>query len=101
MITKKIKYGLRELEKEFGHLTFGKLIEAYRQADDVSQKDFAIFLGISQASLCDLEKGRRIPSPGRAASIAKKLKEPESYWVQLAIQDHLDHAGLKLKVSVA
>ncbi|MBA2404918.1 MAG: helix-turn-helix transcriptional regulator [Bdellovibrionales bacterium] len=101
MSTKKMKYGLRELGKEFGHLTFGKLIEAYRLAEDLSQKDFAVFLGISQASLCDLEKGRRIPSPERASSIAKKLKEPESYWVQLAIQDHLDNAGIKLKVSVA
>lgn len=101
MSTKKIKYGSRELEKDIGPLTFGKLIEAYRLAEDSSQKDFASFLEISQASLCDLEKGRRIPSPERAASIARKLKEPESYWVQLAIQDHLDHAGLKLKVSVA
>lgn len=101
MSTKKIKYGSRELEREFGPLTFGKLIEAYRLAEDISQKDFSTFLGISQASLCDLEKGRRIPSPERAASIAKKLKEPAAYWVQLALQDHLDHAGLKLKVSVA
>jgi transcriptional regulator with XRE-family HTH domain len=101
MSTKKIKYGLKELQNDFGPLTFGKLIEAYRLAEELSQKDFAKVLGISPASLCDLEKGRRIPTPERAASIAKKLKEPESYWVQLAIQDHLDEVGLKLKVSVA
>lgn len=101
MSTKKIKYGIKELKLDFGPLTFGKLIEAYRLAEELSQKEFSKILEISPASLCDLEKGRRIPSPERAASIARKLKEPESYWVQLAIQDHLDQAGIKLKVSVA
>ena len=95
------KYGTKELEREFGALSFGKLIESYRLAESLSQKEFAKILGIGQASLCDLEKGRRIPTPERAALIAKKLKEPEAYWVQLALQDSLDQAGLKLKVSVA
>jgi transcriptional regulator with XRE-family HTH domain len=97
----KIKYGLKELERDYGPITFGKMIEAYRLCDELSQKDFAKFLGISQASLCDLEKGRRIPTPERAAKIAKKLKEPEAYWVRLALQDQIDLAGLNLTVSVA
>lgn len=101
MTTKKIKYGLKELERELGPVNFGRLLEAYRQCEEMSQKDFAKFLKISSASLCDLEKGRRIPSPKRAAHIARKLKEPESFWVQLALQDHLNEAGLDLKVSVA
>jgi len=101
MSTKKIKYGLKELERDFGPLTFGRLIEAYRLGEEMSQKDFAKFLKISPASLCDLEKGRRIPSPQRAAHIARKLKEPEAFWIQLALQGHLDEAGINLKVSVA
>jgi transcriptional regulator with XRE-family HTH domain len=96
-----IKYGLKQLEKDLGSVSFGRLLEAYRLAEDMSQKDFAKKLGLSSASLCDLEKGRRVPSPDRAAKIARKLKEPESYWVQLALQDQLNHIGLKLKVSVA
>lgn len=96
-----IKYGSKELARDFGPLTFGRLLEAYRLAEEVSQKDYAQFLGIGQASLCDLEKGRRIPSAERAASIARKLQEPEALWVQRALQDHLNQAGLKLKVSVA
>jgi transcriptional regulator with XRE-family HTH domain len=101
MSIKKIKYGLKELERDFGPMTFARLLEAYRLCEEMSQKDFAKFLGISQASLCDLEKGRRVPSPERASTIAKKLQEPPHYWVQLALQDQLNHAGLKLKVSVA
>lgn len=101
MNTKNSNYGLKDLQRDFGKLTFGKLIEAYRLAEDMSQKEFAKMLDISAASLCDLEKGRRIPSPQRAASIANKLNEPAKFWVQLALQDCLNHAGLKLKVSVA
>lgn len=100
MSTKNIKFGTVDLEKEMGSLTFAKLIEAYRLADELSQKDFAQLLGISQASLCDLEKGRRIPSPERAAKIAKKLKEPQNFWIQLALQDQLRQSGLNFKVSV-
>lgn len=100
MTTKKA-YGVKELERDFGPFTFGKMLESYRLSFESSQKDFAKMLGISSASLCDLEKGRRLPSPDRAAKIAKKLKEPPAFWVRLAFQDQLDLAGIKLKVSVA
>ena len=101
MSTKNQPYGLPEFEKEFGPYTFAKLIESYRLGEDMSQTQFSKFLGISQASLCDLEKGRRIPSPTRAAAIAKKLKEPASFWIQLAMQDQLNAAGLDFKVSIS
>lgn len=89
------------LEKKFGPLTFGKLIEAYRLSEGLSQTVFAKKLKISQASLCDLEKGRKIPSAERAAKIAKVLKEPESFWIQIALQDQLRQSGLDFIVSVA
>ena len=95
------KYGAKELEKDYGALTFGEALESYRLGEQLPQKDFAQRLGISQSSLCDLEKGRRIPSAGRATAIAKKLKEPEAFWVQLAIQDSLREQDIKLKVHVA
>lgn len=97
----KIKYGSKELARDFGPMTFGKLIHSYRKSDELSQKIFSKILGISPASLRNLEKGRTIPTPKQASLIARKLKEPESYWVQLALQDQLNHIGLKLKVSVS
>lgn len=89
------------MNQKFGPLTFSKLIEAYRLAEGLSQKAFAKRLRMSQASLCDLEKGRKIPSAERASKIAKILKEPETYWIQLALQDQLRHSGLDFVVSVA
>jgi Helix-turn-helix. len=94
-------YGTKELVNEFGSLTFGNALGSFRPGKGMSQKEFAKFLGITPQSLCDLGKSRRIPSPGRAAKIAKKLKEPIAFWVQLSFQDTIRKEELKLKVSVA
>ncbi len=95
------EYGTEELENEYGPLTFGNALESYRRCEEVTQKEFAFMIGISAQSLCDIEKGRRIPSPRRAAKIAKQLKQPEQFWIQLALQDMLRHEQLDYKVSVA
>ena len=94
------QYGVTELEKDFGPLNFGNALASYRLGEEKSQREFAAFLGISPQSLCDIEKERRIPSPSRAAKIARKLGEPESFWVQLALQDMLRREDLNLVVSI-
>jgi len=94
-------YGSRELERDYGPLTFGGALWAYRKGEELSQKKFAEFLEISSSSLCDIEKGRKIPSPRRAARIARHIGHPEIPWVQLALQDMLRQEGLGYTVSVA
>ena len=102
MSTSKNFYGLEELEKEYGKLTFGKLLESQRLCAEMSQKDFANLLKISPSSLCDLEKGRRLPSLKRARKIAKMLKHSEIVFVEVTIQDYLEREGLgNFKVSLA
>ncbi len=66
-------YGIEEMDKEFGPLTFGNALESYRKGEELSQSALAKVLGISPQSLCDLEKGRRIPSVKRAAKIAQLI----------------------------
>jgi len=95
------KYGSKELERDFGLLTFGKALWAHRKCEEISQSDFARFLGISSQSLCDIEKGRSIPSPRRAAKIANKINQPEVFWIRLALQDMLRKESLDYTVSVA
>ena len=99
MNTKK-SYGLKELERDFGSLTFGNALESLRLGEGFSQKQFAFMLGISPQSLCDIEKGRRIPSVSRAVKIARKIKMPEKTWIQLALQDIIRKENLNYKVSV-
>jgi transcriptional regulator with XRE-family HTH domain len=81
-------------------LTFGKALAGYRLNKEMSQKAFSRLLGITPQSLCDIEKGRRIPTPNRAAKIAKKIKEPESFWINLALQDLLNKDKLNYTVKV-
>ncbi|MNL32476.1 helix-turn-helix protein [compost metagenome] len=66
----------------------------------LSQAGFAKKLGISVQSLCDLEKGRRIPSPSRAAKIAKKIGYPELALITLALRDSLYSEGFKYNVKL-
>ncbi len=87
-------------ENKYGRLTVAKFIKAWRLSDEMSQTEYAKFLGISVQSLCDLEKGRRIPSPGRAAKIAKKIGYPEQALISLAIRDSLYADGLKYNVKL-
>ncbi len=83
-----------------GATTFARLVRSTRSCDEISQAEFARRLGVSRAHLCDIEKGRRLVSPERAAKFAGLLGYPEQYWVTVALQDQIDAAGLKLKVYI-
>ena len=100
MRTKKKGDAMKFLEGLVGKLTFGGLIEAMRQAEEISQVEFAKKLGISKQHLCDIEKGRKFVSPERAAKFARILGHSERSFVALALQDIVNQGGLKLKVNV-
>lgn len=89
-----------QLEKKYGRLTFGKMLRSWRLADELSQTAFAKKMGISVQNLNDLEKGRRIPSPARAAKIARKLGISEIGLIRLALRDSLYKDGFKYEVSL-
>lgn len=91
---------IHDLPYHLSHSTFGDSIKAWRQCDEMSIRAMARRLGMSAASLDDIERGRRLPSPERAAKIAKRLGHPIETWVELALQDQLEKGKLKLKVSV-
>jgi transcriptional regulator with XRE-family HTH domain len=100
MSTKK-SAAVRFLENLRGSpLTFGGLIESLRTTDEISQVFLAKKLGISKAHLCDIEKGRRLVSAERAAKFADALDYPREIFVSIALQEQLDRAKLKLKITV-
>lgn len=100
MITK--KYGVKDLEKELGPITFAKLIHTYRLTENLTQDELGQKLGgLSRGVVCDYEKGRRVPTPEKAAEIANALGEIEHYWVQVAIQDYLREHDLDYEVKLA
>lgn len=92
---------MKALEKVAGGpLTLGGAIESIRKSEELSQSSCAKKLGVSKSHLCDVEKGRKVVSPERAAKWAKVLGYPESVLVRLAIQAELDASGLKYKVEI-
>lgn len=98
MSTKKI--GTKEIEKEFGPLTFGGLLKAHRVGEEMTQVAFAKRLGLSKQSLNDLESSRKSPTIRRAVSIAKKIGLLPELVVQVVLQDQVSKENLKLSVSV-
>jgi antitoxin HigA-1 len=102
---KKVEHGavdaLSFLEKlRGGPLTFGRMMESFRLADELSQAAMARKLGIPRQHLCDIEKGRRQVSPGRAAEFARTLGYSVPQFVALALEDQLRSAGLKMRVKI-
>jgi transcriptional regulator with XRE-family HTH domain len=102
MGTRKKSETMRFLENIAGRpLTLGGLLESIRLGEDMSQAAFAEKLGISASHLCDIEKGRKVVSPERAARFAKILGRSPQQFVRLALQELVDEAGLKMKVDIA
>ncbi len=83
-----------------GPLTVSELLRSLRLSDEITQERFAKRLGISKQHLCDIEKGRKVVSPGRAALFATRLKHPPALFIQLALEEELERAGVKIKVKV-
>jgi len=80
-----------------GPITFGQLVEADRSCDEISQAELARRMGMSQAQLCDIEKGRRMVSAGRAAQFANVLGYSVPVFVERALEDQLRKSGLKMR----
>jgi transcriptional regulator with XRE-family HTH domain len=88
------------LDREFGPLTLGRALRAIRETQEVSLTQFARRIGVSVQHLSDVEKDRRGVSAERAAKWARRLGHPPTVFVQLALQQQINAAGLRLKVTV-
>jgi len=93
---------MKYLEQTAGRaLTLGGLLESIRLGEEMSQATFARKLGVSPSHLCDIEKGRKVVSPERAARFARTLGRSPEQFVRLSLQELVDEAGLRMKVNVA
>jgi transcriptional regulator with XRE-family HTH domain len=93
-------YGPEDLEKRLGPMTFGRFVKAFREADEISQSDYAKKLKITRANLCDIEKGRRPITLSLAVKIAKAIGVPDEMMIILALEDQLRREKLSYKVEL-
>lgn len=61
-----------------GALTLGRLLEAIRLGDEISQVAFARKLGISRSHLCDIEHGRKSVSVPRPSNLPRRSVIPKT-----------------------
>lgn len=103
MTTKRKNYNARDVLERLtgGPLTFGEMLSSIRLCDEYSQVEFAKLLDISKSHLCDVEKGRKSVSPGRAIRWAQVLGYSEKQFVRLSLQQMLDEAKIEMEVRVA
>lgn len=100
-ISRLTRKSLRNLEKlTGGKLTLGKLLCAIRQADEITQVEFAKKLGMSKQQLCDIEHDRKSISPKLASQYATKLGYSQEQFVRLCLQDIVDREGLEVTIEV-
>ena len=92
---------MKFLEEAAGRpLNLGGLLESIRLGEEMSQATFAKKLRVSASHLCDIEKGRKVVSPERAARFAKILGRSPEQFVRLSLQELVDEAGLRMRVNV-
>ena len=96
MSTKALKF----LQDQFGDLSFADMLNSLRTTDEVTQVDLAEAVGISKGLVCDIEKGRRLPTIEQAKVMAEYLGYLVEGFVSILIQDQLRKANLYMKVSV-
>ena len=101
MITKNSEESIHYLENMMSEkLTLGSFILAIRQGEELSQVEFAKVLGVSRQILCDIEHGRRIISPKKAAEYAALLGYSKKQFIRLCLQDLLNREGFSLIVDI-
>ena len=88
------------LEKICGKLTLGMAIRSIRLCEGISQTAFAKTLKVSTQYLCDLEHNRKVVSARKAKKFAEILGYSPEHFVALAIQDSLDHDGIRMVVEI-
>lgn len=88
------------IRKITGHISFGDMIQATREANEWSQVKMAEKLNISKQDLCNIEKGRKLVSVERAVAFARALKFPIKTFAKYALQDQLHKAGIQGEIII-
>lgn len=87
-------------EKANGPFTFATFMLGIRTTLDLTQVQMAKKLGISKASLCEIEKGRTLVSASAAVRYAKKAGFSITVALEACLQDQLRKANIKKRVRI-
>lgn len=80
-------------------LSLGDFLRVHRMGEEMSQTEFADFLGLSKQRLSDLENNKGNVSIKLCKELADKIGVPAEWLASFALQDMISKEGLNLKVS--
>lgn len=81
-------------------LSLGGFLRSHRMGEEMSQTEFADFLGLSKQRLSDLENNKGNVSIKLCKELGDKIGVPAEWLASLALQDMINKEGLNLKVAV-
>jgi len=95
------KTSSQKFNEEFGPFSFGEIFKSHREADELSQTTVARMLKVSRQNICDLEKGRWMPSAELVEKFAKKLGYSPTVFLKYYFEEVLKKQKLgKYKVEI-
>jgi transcriptional regulator with XRE-family HTH domain len=83
-----------------GSARFGRILEAVRAAEGLTQGELGARVGLSRGRVCDYEKGRRLVTPKVAAAIARSFGYDPARFIAFALEELLDKEGFQFSVVV-
>ena len=91
---------IEQLEKIFGYMTFGDMLQSLRKCDEITQVQLAKKMKMSRAMLCDIEKGRRKVNITKAKHFARVMGYSEDVFALHILEDLAHEAGYKVKITL-
>jgi DNA-binding XRE family transcriptional regulator len=86
------------LKRPGGPISFGAALKANRVAEEMSQDEVGKKIDVSRQCIHQLETGARSSSVEQAVKLAKVFGMLEDQFVELALQNQIERAGIKKKV---
>ena len=100
MTTKQKNDAQQMLEDIDGTLGFAGLMKSIRLGRGETQETFGKKIGITKQNVCDLEKGRWLPSTKSAIFFAKRLGYSPEVFVMMILQEEINKEHLNLEVRI-
>jgi DNA-binding XRE family transcriptional regulator len=93
------KQSVEAVEKIAGaSLTFRAALKSSRLAEEMTQDELGKEIGVSRQYIHQLETGARSPSVEQAVKLANVFGMIQDQFVELALQNQIEKAGIKKKV---
>lgn len=81
-------------------MTFGRLIRALRECDDITQVALAKKIGVSSQFLSDVERDRKDVGIAFAKKVSRALGYPVEIFLEVLLRDQLRKQNINLKVTL-